>query len=84
MNKINTDILELISEHLDYEDIFSINILSKKIHKIFKCCKFSNRAINIKRSKISKLYSFTNIIVENINIVKYLDMKKIKRCCQNR
>ena len=38
MDTINIGILQLISEYLEYTNLFTINILSKNINYIFKNC----------------------------------------------
>lgn len=51
MVNINTDLLEIISNYLNYDETFTINLLSGEIHNIFKYCTFANRTINVKNSK---------------------------------
>ena len=76
MNNINVDVLEIISKDLEYRDLFAINILSKDINNIFKCCEFSSRPITVRDPDILKMYSFKNIVTGNIKVLKY-KLKKI-------
>lgn len=79
MDTINTDILQLISEYLEYTDLFTINILSKNINYIFKNCGFNSVKIHIKNEKIVQTYSFKNIEIYDLEIIKFLNMNNVDK-----
>ena len=79
MDKINIDLLEIICEYLEYKDIFTINILSNDIHKMFSKCKFNKTCITIRNPIITYIYKFENIEIIDSCLIKYLHLKRIKK-----
>mgnify|MGYP003511098504 CR=1 FL=1 len=68
MEEVNIDVLEIILSYLPYQDIFSINILSKNIHHLFTHIEFNSKQINTNHVNILKKYSFRNIKIKILKI----------------